>query len=129
MEKFLKLKEEINLHTLAEQVKDDRIIILRESQTTGTIQVKVLRKMSSRQIRAAFQPYTVEKIFDEFPADSNWDAVVIGAGPNGLMTAAYLAKAGAKVCVVERRYEVGGSLATEEILFPAIIPICMRSIT
>ncbi len=58
------------------------------------------------------------KLFDEFPADSNWDAVVIGGGPNGLMTAAYLAKAGAKVCVVERRYEVGGGLATEEILFP-----------
>ncbi len=58
------------------------------------------------------------KLFDEFPADSNWDVVVIGGGPNGLMTAAYLAKAGAKVCVVERRYEVGGGLATEEILFP-----------
>jgi phytoene dehydrogenase-like protein len=58
------------------------------------------------------------KLFDEFPADSEWDAVVIGGGPNGLMTAAYLAKAGAKVAVVERRYEVGGGLATEEILFP-----------
>jgi len=58
------------------------------------------------------------KLFDEFPADSNWDAVIIGGGPNGLMTAAYLAKAGAKVAVVERRYEVGGGLATEEVLFP-----------
>src|SRR4030043_544187 len=58
------------------------------------------------------------KLFDEFPADSNWDVVVIGGGPNGLMTAAYLAKAGAKVAVVERRYEVGGGLATEEVLFP-----------
>jgi phytoene dehydrogenase-like protein len=58
------------------------------------------------------------KIFDEFPTESNWDVVVIGAGPNGLMTAAYLAKAGAKVAIIERRYEVGGGLATEEILFP-----------
>ena len=60
----------------------------------------------------------VGKLFDEFPTESNWDVVVIGAGPNGLMTAAYLAKAGAKVAVVERRYEIGGGLATEEVLFP-----------
>ena len=60
----------------------------------------------------------VGKQFDEFPMETNWDVVVIGGGPNGLMTAAYLAKAGAKVVVVERRYEVGGGLATEEVLFP-----------
>jgi len=46
------------------------------------------------------------------------DAVVIGGGPNGLITAAYLAKAGAKVVLCEKRYEVGGGLATEEVMFP-----------
>ncbi len=56
--------------------------------------------------------------FSEFPAESDWDAVIIGAGPNGLITAAYLARAGLKVALVERRYEIGGGLATEEILFP-----------
>ena len=60
----------------------------------------------------------IGKVFDEFPTESDWDVVVIGGGPNGLMTGAYLASAGAKVAVVERRYEVGGGLATEEILFP-----------
>ncbi len=60
----------------------------------------------------------VGKQFDEFPMETNWDVIVIGGGPNGLMTAAYLAKAGAKVVVVERRYEIGGGLATEEVLFP-----------
>ncbi|TET15752.1 MAG: NAD(P)/FAD-dependent oxidoreductase [Dehalococcoidia bacterium] len=60
----------------------------------------------------------IGKIFDEFPDESNWDVIVIGGGPNGLIAGAYLSKAGLKVAVVERRYEVGGGLATEEILFP-----------
>src|ERR1700738_775994 len=45
----------------------------------------------------------------------NWyDAIIIGAGHNGLVTACYLAKAGWKVVVLERRYLVGGACVTEE---------------
>ncbi len=43
------------------------------------------------------------------------DAIIIGAGLNGLTTAAYLAKAGKKVLVLERRDIIGGAAATEEI--------------
>jgi phytoene dehydrogenase-like protein len=43
-----------------------------------------------------------------------YDAVIIGAGHNGLVTAAYLAGAGLKVCVVEARGVVGGAAVTEE---------------
>ena len=46
-----------------------------------------------------------------------YDAIIIGAGHNGLVTAAYLAQAGRKVLVVERRDSVGGAAATEKI-FP-----------
>ena len=45
------------------------------------------------------------------------DTVVIGAGHNGLVTAAYLARAGQRVLVLEQRGVVGGAAATEEI-FP-----------
>ena len=46
-----------------------------------------------------------------------YDAIVIGGGHNGLVNAAYLAKAGKKVLVLERRYVLGGAACTEEI-FP-----------
>src|SRR6185295_4705505 len=42
------------------------------------------------------------------------DAVIIGAGHNGLVCAAYLAMAGLKVVVIERRHVVGGAAVTEE---------------
>ncbi len=45
---------------------------------------------------------------------ASYDAVVIGAGHNGLVAAAYLAKAGRRVLVLERRSVVGGAAATEE---------------
>lgn len=46
-----------------------------------------------------------------------YDAIIIGAGHNGLVTAAYLAKAGRHVLVLERRETLGGAAATEEV-FP-----------
>ena len=46
-----------------------------------------------------------------------YDAVVIGAGHNGLVCAAYLAKAGKSVLILERRHLIGGATVTEEI-FP-----------
>jgi len=42
------------------------------------------------------------------------DAIIIGAGHNGLVTACYLAKAGLKTMVLERREVVGGGAVTEE---------------
>ena len=46
-----------------------------------------------------------------------YNAIVIGGGHNGLTTAAYLARAGRKVLVLERRHVVGGAAVTEEV-FP-----------
>jgi phytoene dehydrogenase-like protein len=46
---------------------------------------------------------------------NRYDVVVIGAGHNGLVTAAYLARAGRRVLVLERRELVGGACVTEEV--------------
>ncbi|MBM4462846.1 MAG: NAD(P)/FAD-dependent oxidoreductase, partial [Chloroflexi bacterium] len=48
----------------------------------------------------------------------NYDFIIIGGGPNGLEAAAYLSKAGQKVLLLEKRFEVGGGLATEEVTLP-----------
>lgn len=50
-----------------------------------------------------------------------YDVIIIGAGPNGIAAGSYLAKAGAKVLLLERRLEAGGGLATEEITLPGYL--------
>ena len=52
-----------------------------------------------------------------FSSGSKYDVIVIGGGHNGLTNAAYLAKAGKKVLVLERRHVLGGAACTEEV-FP-----------
>ncbi len=50
-------------------------------------------------------------------ATTSWDAIIIGGGHNGLVTAAYLARAGKKTLVLERRHLIGGAAVSEEV-FP-----------
>jgi phytoene dehydrogenase-like protein len=46
--------------------------------------------------------------------NEHFDIVIVGGGPNGTALAAYLSKSGLKVCVLEERYEAGGSCETAE---------------
>ena len=55
---------------------------------------------------------------------STYDAIVIGAGHNGLTAAAYLAKAGRRVLVLERRHLVGGAAVSEQIIPGFTFSVC-----
>ncbi len=46
--------------------------------------------------------------------DDSYDVIIVGGGPNGLLAACYLGRAGAKVLLLERHHELGGGLITEE---------------
>src|ERR1700686_596266 len=52
-------------------------------------------------------------------AARTWDVIVVGAGHNGLACAAYLARAGRRVLVIESRTRVGGACTIEE-PFPGV---------
>jgi phytoene dehydrogenase-like protein len=52
----------------------------------------------------------------EVGVPQRYDAVIIGGGHNGLISAAYLARAGLKTLVLERRHVLGGAAVTEEIV-------------
>jgi phytoene dehydrogenase-like protein len=56
---------------------------------------------------------------DTSPVATHYDAVIVGGGHNGLVAASYLARAGLKTLVLERRHVLGGAAVTEE-LWPNI---------
>ncbi|MBN9049269.1 MAG: NAD(P)/FAD-dependent oxidoreductase [Rhizobiales bacterium] len=50
--------------------------------------------------------------------DRTYDGIIIGAGHHGLILGTYLARAGLKILLVERRLRYGGGLSTEEVTLP-----------
>lgn len=60
--------------------------------------------------------------------ETYWDAVIIGAGHNALVTAAYVAKAGLRTLVVERRDRVGGAADTVELAKGVRVPALAHTV-
>lgn len=57
-------------------------------------------------------------------AGSTWDVVIVGGGHNGLTAAAYLARAGRKVVILERRDRLGGAATLEEMWPGYVVSPC-----
>jgi phytoene dehydrogenase-like protein len=77
-------------------------------------QVKRLAQQSAAVVAPLIASQTISRLPKSHHYD--YDAIIIGGGHNGLVTAAYLARAGRKVLVLERRARVGGAAVTEELI-------------
>jgi phytoene dehydrogenase-like protein len=66
----------------------------------------------------AHWPFAAIEAFNGDVMTNKFDVVVVGSGHNGLIAAAYLAKAGRKVLVLERNQSLGGGVVTSEIAAP-----------
>ncbi|KAJ7552434.1 hypothetical protein O6H91_06G054900 [Diphasiastrum complanatum] len=77
-----------------------------------------LSSSSSSSSFSAVQTFVtdVKQSGTKFLTQRKWDALVVGGGHNGLTAAAYLAKAGLQVAVLERRHVLGGAAVTEELV-------------
>ncbi len=69
MEKFIEFEEGVTLEDLNRALAQHNpgIMILRLSKLTGTVKIKANDDLSKKDLKEAFQPYKIKKIYDDFP--------------------------------------------------------------
>ncbi|NIR49836.1 hypothetical protein GWO43_15040 [candidate division KSB1 bacterium] len=69
MDRFLEFENEVNMEDLKTALAENNpgILLLRLSKLTGTVKVRAEDTLSNREIKRAFSPYRVKRIYNNFP--------------------------------------------------------------
>lgn len=95
-----------------------QMVNLREQVAWVTSDKTAATEKAKAYIRAAVKRVALHEPLEKKEIDCNTDVLVIGAGPAGMEAALVLAKAGRKVCLVEKNSFIGGRVARYEEVFP-----------
>ena len=95
-----------------------QMVNIREQVAWVTADKNHATNKAKSYIRAAVKRVILHEPLEKKEIDCNTDVLVIGAGPAGMQAALMLAKAGRKVCVIEKNSFIGGRVARYEEVFP-----------
>lgn len=95
-----------------------QMVNIREQVAWVTSDKKSATEKAKSSIRAAVRRVALHEPLEKKEIDCNTDVLVVGAGPAGMEAALMLAKAGRKVCLVEKNSFIGGRAARYEDVFP-----------
>jgi len=95
-----------------------QMVNVREQVAWVTSGKNAATEKAKSSIRAAVKRVALHEPLEKREIDCNTDVLVIGAGPAGMEAAHMLAKAGRKVCLVEKNSFIGGRAARYEDVFP-----------
>lgn len=75
VDRFLEFEDPVTVQQLQEALAQDNpgIMILRYSKLTGTVKIRADKRLSKKQIRRAFSPYKIRKIYNDLPLEKNSD--------------------------------------------------------